>query len=249
MSAADDLQRVAIFGGDLEDAASAVERAGLQLVERDPQVVLCHGGDGTLLRAEREWPGAPKLPVRVGTRARLCPAHSLDGALTALAEGRLDQASLEKLELVVGRRTFLALNDVVLRNENPATAVRFRLIMNGTDSGELTGDGVVFATPFGSTGYYRSITGESITAGFGIALNNSTDGRRLLPAADTKGVDTELLRGPAVVVYDNDLRAIPMRDGQVFRVQRSEQRAIVLGLDGLGCQVCRRLDGSPFNPH
>jgi NAD+ kinase len=249
MTAEDRLQRVAVFGGDLDAAAEAVERAGLTLVERDPQVVLCHGGDGTLLRAEREWPGAPKLPVRVGSRARLCPAHGLDGALSALAGGRLDRVSMEKLELVVGRRSFLALNDVVLRNENPATAVRFRLLMNDGDSGEITGDGVVFATPFGSTGYYRSITGEAIESGFGVALNNCTDGRRSLPAGEATGVDVELLRGPAVVVYDNDLRAIPMRDGQVFRVQRSEHRAVVLGLEGLGCQTCRRMDGSAFNPH
>lgn len=249
MSPAGDVKRVAVFGGDLVDASAAVAHHGFLLVERDPDAILCHGGDGTLLRAEREWPGVSKLPIRVGSRAQLCSRHDLGGVLSRLAEGQLNQVSLEKLELLIGRRSFFAMNDVVLRNENPATAVRFRLLVSGSDSGELTGDGVVFSTPFGSTGYYRSITGETIDSGFGVALNNCTDMRRVFQVGEATRVDVELLRGPAVIVYDNDQRAIPMRDGHTFRVQRSTHRSLVLGLESLGCQECRRQDGSAFNPH
>lgn len=249
MAASGGVERMAVFGGDLAAAAEAVERHGFVLVERDPQAILCHGGDGTLLRAEREWPGVPKLPIRVGSRARLCGDHGLDAALGQLAAGGLDHVRLEKLELRVGRHIFLALNDIVMRNENPAMAVRFRLCIDGSNHGEFTGDGVVFTTPFGSTGYFRSITGAVIGAGFGVALNNCTSGRRTLEVGKATGMDVDLLRGPAVVVYDNDLRSIPMRDGHSFRVQRSEHHAVVLGLGSLGCQACRRSDGSAFNPH
>ena len=108
MGASGGVDRMAVFGCDLVSAAEAVERHGFILVERDPQVILCHGGDGTLLRAEREWPGVPKLPIRVGSRARLCAEHGLDAALSQLAAGELDHVQMEKLELRIGPRVFLA---------------------------------------------------------------------------------------------------------------------------------------------
>ena len=68
-----DVRRLTLCGDDLPRAAAAVARAGLVVVRREPDAVLCHGGDGTLLRADREWPDVPKVPVRVASRARPCP--------------------------------------------------------------------------------------------------------------------------------------------------------------------------------
>jgi len=242
-------ERLLVVGDDRALAAAAAERAGFTLVRRDPQVVLCHGGDGTLLRADREFPRVPKLPVRVASRGRLCPDHRLEGRLAALAEGRLEREELSRLELGLGSRRWLALNDVVLRNESPATAVRLRVRVDGQDSGELAGDGVVCATPFGSSGYYRSITRETFEQGLGLAFNNSTEPRAPLHLPAGKPVEIELLRGPAVVVHDNDPRTVFLREGQRLRVSLSSAVAVVLGLDALRCQRCRKPDGTAFNPH
>ena len=62
-------------------------------------------------------------------------------------------------------------------------------------------------------------------------------------------IGVELVRGPAVLVCDNDPRSIPMRASQLFKVSLSDKRATVLGLDALRCQVCRRDDGAAFNAH
>jgi NAD+ kinase len=242
-------QRLALCGDDLPRAAAAVRRAGLTVVRRDPEVVLCHGGDGTLLRAEREWPRVPKCPVRVAGRARPCPEHGLDAVLARLARGELPREELPLLECVVGHLHLTAVNDVVLRNESPATAVRLRVRVDGEDSGEVTGDGIVCATPFGSSGYYRSITRATFDAGLGLAFNNSTEPRAPLVLDAGQPVEVELLRGPAVLVHDNDPRSVFLREGQHFRVSLSKQTAVVLGLDSLRCQRCRKPDGSVFNPH
>jgi NAD+ kinase len=239
-----------VFGEDGAAEASAVaRRLGMQPVSRAPDVVLCHGGDGTLLRAEREWPGVPKLPVRAASRARPCPEHTLLAVLQALIDARLRLDQLTQLELRLGRQRLLALNDIVLRNDGPATAVRLRVRAPGLDTGEVTGDGIVVATPFGSTGYFRSITRTTVSEGLGVAFNNCTELLEPLQFAAGGPLEVHVLRGPAVLARDNDPRIVPMRDGHGFMVVHAAERALVLGLDALRCQRCRKADGTAFNPH
>src|SRR4029453_16965160 len=115
-------RRIVLAGEDRATVGAACERAGLRVVRRDAELVLCHGGDGTLLRAARDWPDLPKLPARVAARNQLSPDHQLDAILARLMRGELGRTELDLLALLVGRRRFLAVNDVVLRNESPATA-------------------------------------------------------------------------------------------------------------------------------
>jgi NAD+ kinase len=244
------LARRLLVAGEESRAVAAQARAlGFTVVGSEPELVLCHGGDGTLLRAERDWPSVPKVPARVGARAQLCPDHGLHAILQRLRDGTLADEALGKLELVVAGARFLAMNDIVMRNESPATAVRFSLQADGLHTAEITGDGIVFATPFGSTGYYRSITRSVVESGLGIAYNNSTEPYAPLLLSGEQPVDVSVLRGPAVLVHDNDVRAIPLREGHRFTVRGTAEQAHVLGLDALRCQVCRKLDGSRFNPH
>ncbi len=242
-------RRLLVAGEDPRGAATLAAEAGLAVVAGEPDVVLCHGGDGTLLRAERDWPSVPKVPARVGARARLCPDHQLGAILRRLQAGELKDEALGKLELQIAGARFLAMNDIVMRNESPATAVRFALHVNGLRTAEITGDGVVFATPFGSTGYYRSITRSVVERGLGVAFNNSTEIFEPLLLSGEEPVEVSVLRGPAVLVYDNDVRAIPLREGHRFTVRSVSGSAHVRGLDALRCQSCRKLDGSRFNPH
>jgi NAD+ kinase len=117
------------------------------------------------------------------------------------------------------------------------------------DTGEITGDGIIVATPFGSTGYYRSVTRSTVSEGIGVAFNNCTEPFAPLCLASDVAIEVEVLRGPAVLARDNDPRLLPMRDGHVFEVGRAPESAVVLGLDALRCQRCRKTDGSAFNPH
>jgi len=243
--------RLLIVGDERAVAAAAAEAAGFEVVRRDPDLVLCHGGDGTLLRAERLQPGVPKLPVRLARAASLCPSHRLEAVLRRFLDGALPLVELEMLQLALGSARFHALNDVVLRNENPALALRFRISVDGQPvDRETTGDGIVLATPFGSTGYFGSITRRRLESGIGIAFNNCTSSPReplILP--DTSIVRVGVTRGPGVLVYDNDPRSVVLREGHGFEVRRSERRARVHGLDALACQVCVRRDEVSFNPH
>jgi len=244
-------ERILIVGDDRGHAVECAEAAGFEVVGRDPDIVLCHGGDGTLLRAERMFPEAPKLTARLGKVAHLCEQHELAAVLSRYQSGELACAALDMLECALGRSRLYALNDIVLRNDNPALALRFRLFVDGEEVGtETTGDGIVLATPFGSTGYYHTLTRERFDAGIGVAFNNCT--RAALPPlvidADSV-VRVDVTRGPAVLTHDNDKRTIHLRQGHRFDVSRAKRRAVVHGLDALACQKCVRYDDATFNPH
>lgn len=241
--------RLLPFGDDRQVVAARAEAAGLEVVSRDADVVLCHGGDGTLLRAERRYPEVPKVPVRLGRSTQPCPRHGLDDVLSRLIAGGLLREELTRLVLTVGRARFHALNDIVLRNENPALAVRFLLTVDGGEPVEYAGDGLVVATPFGSTGYYRSITRSSFGAGLGLAFNNATRPTAARVLSGQARLAVEVVRGPAVLVHDNDTRTLVLREGHRFEIERADRPAVVLGLDALRCQECRRSDDQTFNPH
>ena len=243
------MTRVLVVGDERRRVEAMLALRGHEIVRRAPELVLSHGGDGSLLRAERWFPGVPKLPVRVATGQRLCPRHTLEAVLRRMADDVLPREELDLLELRVGNTLFLAMNDVVLRNDNPAVAVRFHLVVDGVRSREHTGDGLVIATPFGSTAYYRSVTRTSFAAGIGVGFNNSTRLTKPLLLDPRSSLVIEVVRGPAVLVADNDDRAIPLREGHWFAVRRSSRSAVVLGLDALRCQDCRRADHGTFNPH
>ncbi|MFW5973903.1 MAG: hypothetical protein ACOCPZ_00800 [Natrialbaceae archaeon] len=72
--------------------------------------------------------------------------------------------------------SFRALNEVSVHHSSPVLAATFdvRTHDNGRtrEFRKVIGDGMLVATPFGSTGYYRAITGGTFTEGFGVAFNN-----------------------------------------------------------------------------
>ena len=96
---------------------------------------------------------------------------------------------------------------------------------------------------------FRSITRTTVPDGLGVAFNNCTEPLEPLQFAANGPVEVRVLRGPAVLVRDNDPRIIPMRDGHAFVVSLATEHARVLGLAALRCQRCRKADGSAFNPH
>ena len=75
------LQRILVLGKESEDIVRLVAAAGLEPVTEAPDVVLTYGGDGLLLHSEREWPGVPKLPLRVSRHGRKCEPHRVQTCL------------------------------------------------------------------------------------------------------------------------------------------------------------------------
>lgn len=150
----------------------------------DDVVVVTLGGDGSILYAAREFPDPKILPVRTGDSVGYRTTVDADGLLGALERLERDGAEtvVEHPKIAAyrdGRQLrggFEALNDINLHHASPVRAAIFTVRVH--DRGETRvferciGDGVVVATPFGSTGYYRAIGDGLFTAGLGVAFNN-----------------------------------------------------------------------------
>lgn len=141
------------------------------------EALLTLGGDGTLLRGARLAAdlGVPVLGINLGHLGFLTSAgvDQVDEALGALAAGRHEVDSRITLHARVvhpdGRTgaRFMAVNDVVVHTSGVARVARLALEVGdgerAEEVGSFSGDGVIVATPTGSTAYSLSAGGPIIT--------------------------------------------------------------------------------------
>ena len=242
--------KVRFVGKGIEEISALARAAGLEIDDARPEVVVCHGGDGTLLGAERDFPNIPKLALRLDSECRKCQDHRTQNMLERLAQGDLEATRLPKIEARLGDRRTVGLNDVMILKANLMSAVRYKVwIGEQLYSEEIVADGLVAATPFGSSGYYRSITHSVIRAGMGLAFNNSTEPIDHIVLHEGEKIRVAITRGPALLGADNDPDLIPMDEGDEALIERSASSATVLAVDTLLCNNCARLDGRKWNRH
>ncbi|MEZ6196366.1 MAG: hypothetical protein R3F20_11670 [Planctomycetota bacterium] len=234
--------KVAVVGSKPEPMVALAASRGLEVVapENDPELIIAYGGDGTLIGAERRWPGVPKLGIRDNENTIKCREHTDELVLDRFLAGDLPVAELMKVTAAVGLRELRGLNDVILRNRDIRSSVRFTVYVNGEAvSDETIGDGLVLATPFGSSAYFRSITNTSIRTGIGLAFNNCTEFVNHLVLREDDDVRVLIVRGPAELCADNDPEILELDSGDEILVRRSTKHAVVHGVDVLRCGRCR----------
>ncbi|MCB9833531.1 MAG: NAD(+)/NADH kinase [Planctomycetes bacterium] len=234
--------KLGILGTNAADVDSLLRQLGFEIVQdpRQADALVTYGGDGTLIGAEIEYPGVPKLPIRDGTSCVKCARHGDRAMLERLMRGELQETRLIKLEASVRGHKVTGLNDILIRNADLRSAVRFIVSVNGeraTD--EVIGDGLVISTPFGSSAYFRSITNTTFRNGIGIAFNNCTEFNNHLVLDEGDELLVEIIRGPASMTADNNPKVLDLDSGDDVRVHRSQGYARVFGLDALRCPYCR----------
>jgi NAD+ kinase len=235
--------RAALCGRHLDELRRRLRDLPVEIVEERPDLVICYGGDGSLLGAERTWPGVPKCPIRDVRRNPKCPHHGDDQVLAMLVAGQLQVSQLLRLEATAPDGTRLhAINDVVVTKENTASAVRTRIWLDReVFQSQNVGDGLLVATPFGSTGYYQSITRGCFRTGIGLAFNNPMDWLDYIVVPENTEIAVEVLRGPAQLLADNNPSRICLRDGDRLLVRRSAEATVAYGIDIFRCRDCYRL--------
>jgi NAD+ kinase len=164
----------ASLSGRLPDAAGALEGQ-----EGEMDLLLTLGGDGTLLRGARRVANlpVPVLGVNLGRLGFLTslPADGVEAGLAQLLRGVVHLERRFTLEgEVVGpdgssRAPLWALNDLVVHKEGVARVVRLDLFVGEDDDldeiGSFSGDGLIVATPTGSTAYSLSAGGPVVAPG------------------------------------------------------------------------------------
>jgi NAD+ kinase len=151
------------------------EQAGVELVDDDadgvPEVdiALVLGGDGTMLRTLGRFlgTGIPVAGVNFGTVGFLTsiPRNHLEDGLKRLFRGEYDLIDLPTLEAAAGKASARAVNDLVAAGSTLGRMVQLAWSVGGEDLGELPCDGVICATPSGSTAYNLSNGGPVLVWG------------------------------------------------------------------------------------
>ncbi len=131
-------------------------------------LILALGGDGTILQSAR-MAGASEKPILginlggLGFLAELSN-ENLTGSLEKVKQGdyRVEKRMLLQAEVKSSGQKFFALNDVVVEKGEVGRLVRLSLFGNGEYIGSYSSDGLIFATPTGSTAYSLSVGGPII---------------------------------------------------------------------------------------
>jgi NAD+ kinase len=189
-----------------------------EIARYEPEFVLVLGGDGTLLSAARAIGAAeiPMLAVNLGSLGFLTEVRldELYPTLTAAVEGRCPVESRSLLECWLLRdghemAHYHALNDAVIKS-TVARLIGFELCINNEHVVEYQADGVIVATPTGSTAY-------SLAAG-GPVLMPSVDAILLTPICPHSLTHRPLVVGEDAFIsvrLDSGADGVLSVDGQV----------------------------------
>lgn len=131
------------------------------------------GGDGTMLRTVDVVlaDGVPVLGVHVGHLGYLTAIDpdALPGALGRLLAGDYELEERMTVSIEVRRpgsaelEHFHALNDAVIEKSSPGNTVRLGVAFNGQDFLDYSTDGLIIASPTGSTAYAFSVRGPIVS--------------------------------------------------------------------------------------
>lgn len=167
----------------LPEAAQSLGRPDLAAPEEKfgtrAETVVALGGDGTMLAVARRmapW-GIPILGINVGHLGFLTETdlEGTDTALENLLQGRytLDERMMLRAEVYHDGRleaSYLALNDVVINRGTMARIVTLPTFVDGEWVEDFRGDGLIVATPTGSTAYALAAGGPVVAPDIPVLL-------------------------------------------------------------------------------
>ncbi|MDD5217656.1 MAG: NAD(+)/NADH kinase [Candidatus Omnitrophica bacterium] len=142
-----------------------------QIVE-ESELIICLGGDGTMLAVADHMKvrSVPILGVNLGSLGFLTEVKQ-DEVFEELNSYFLDQSVIEerlmlscstRSEKTKQERRFVALNDIVISREGLTRLLRVDVFVTGEKLTSFSGDGLIIATPTGSTAYSLSAGGAVV---------------------------------------------------------------------------------------
>jgi NAD+ kinase len=150
---------------------SMAAEAGVEIVDGDvkPDLVVVLGGDGTMLRALQRYldAGVPVLGVNFGRVGFLTSVNGadLESGLARAFAGEYAVLELATLDVEAEGKRAVAVNDVVVASGVLGRMVELEWQIGDEGLGKVACDGVICATPTGSTAYNLSNGGPVLVWG------------------------------------------------------------------------------------
>lgn len=203
----------------------------------DVDFILSLGGDGTVLEAAREAaPGnIPVLGVNYGRLGFLCEVER--GEIYSALKKVLRKAYVveERLMMLASlnrsgeRQQFPVLNDVVFLRESTDSLVTLQVKLSGEPIASPPSDGLIVATPTGSTAYSLSAGGPVVSPDVEAILITPLAAHALssrpMVVAHTEKIDVILTRGNTCRVTFDGKHIIMLKPGESIRICTSPIKA------------------------
>jgi NAD+ kinase len=234
----------------LADEAAAPRLGGVAAAPRKElcrrsDLLIVLGGDGTLLSIVPFADGrpVPVLGVNVGRLGFLTdtPPEEALGAVDALLRGRYETEARIMLRAEVlrgGRRVgaHQALNDVVINKSVLARIIELETSVDGKYLCTYKGDGLIVATPTGSTAYSLSAGGPIVEPAVGVMLLSPicphTLTNRPMVLDDAARVEVVLRSNEDVSVTLDGREGVTLLNGDLVRIRRSANRIMLARVSG-----------------
>ncbi|HUV02175.1 MAG TPA: NAD(+)/NADH kinase [Desulfobacteria bacterium] len=213
-----------------ETIAHKFQKRGVKIEEMDVDLLICIGGDGTILRTLHALKSpTPVLGINtgaIGFLAEVQPENSVS-TLTSLLEEGFEVERKERLSVTIkGKKEKMpyAMNEAVVITSKPGKMLHFAIFIDGEELERLRADGVIFATPTGSTAYAMSAGGPIVDPKVNATI--------IVPIAPFK-----LSARPTVVDINSEISVelLEMKDaelvidGQFYRAIGKEERISITG--------------------
>lgn len=155
------------------DRAELPRQISLSTMEKElpgADLLICFGGDGTILHAAKDATlhGVPIMGVNMGSMGFMAELERGElPQLAPLAQGRysFEERMMLDVRVLRGEKVIgqdIALNDAVISKGSTARVAEVEVLADQDRVTEVTGDGVIVATPTGSTGYSMSAGGPIV---------------------------------------------------------------------------------------
>lgn len=217
-------------------------------VPEDTECVITLGGDGTLIRAARELAGRqiPIIGVNMGHLGYLTQIGYKDNdEVTEMLDDLMtDQFHLEKRMMLKGTifhdgavvKEDVAVNEILITRRGMPRLLNLRVSVNGAPLCHYKADGMIIATPTGSTAYNLSAGGPIVAPSAQMMImtpicSHSLNGRSIvMPAEDY--IEFEVMGQEDVkqaVAFDGG-KAVSLGVGDILRVERSNVEMVMVKL-------------------
>jgi len=249
MPSPEPVKRVAVITHNhaeaVNDAVSRLEHLagsmGIELTAADgePDLAVTLGGDGSMLRALHRFldTGVPVIGVNFGRVGFLTSieADELEAGLERAFGGDLTVVELPALNVRIGGESWPAVNDVFATSSRLGRMVELAYAVGGEDLGVLPCDGVICATPSGSTAYNLSNGGPVLVWGLDAMVitfvaPHSLHVRPLVVPHNLPLAVTNRTRDGSVTVIVDGMEVGKLEPGQQVDVHLGEHRSLLATL-------------------
>ncbi len=193
----------------------------ISMIDKDVDCIITLGGDGTLIRVARDCAelGIPIIGVNLGHLGYLTSFGSEDRLEDMFDKLIADEYSIESRMMIDGFmldedeqvHISRALNEIVISSNTFSKFIKCRIYVNGELLNEYWADGIIIATPTGSTAYNLSAGGPIVEPGARMLIITAVSphalNQRSIVLAPESEIEVEILkenRKKIAAVFDGD---------------------------------------------